>query len=395
MGGLFKKEEAGQAAASDAAVTTAEPPATASEAAPPAPTPEAPSSGAPTPSAAASAPAEPAAPARPAVAEAPVQEMPGGGFALGGHAKGCKGLAFSGDSEVLAIATNDTKLYLWNPTHRKLERVLENLDVIAFSPGGRYLASRTEGLTVLDTATGKELWTMPGEQLVKGHRGWWRILSASFSPGDEFLALSLMASARPSGEPAEQTIVVYQVKDAEQKQLAGQAGAAVLGFSPDGLKLALRPAGQTQTAVVVDIQSEAELHRVETDSEIRCAVFASDTRVLLGCDGLTAWDLQSNALTATVSGSGVENIELPPSGQGPLVTGEQHGWVLRDQASLAPLKEIALSQLPQQQRGEGKMMVSTLSPDGKWLAAAEVSPPWALGFADEQPVYFWIMSELM
>jgi WD40 repeat protein len=108
------------------------------------------------------------------------------GFGAEGGYPAVMDLAFSPDGKLLATASDDQKVQIWNPNSGKLLYTLEGGGhTVAFSPDGRLLASGDlsfDGINahVWDTRTGKQL------QILKGHTE--GSIDVAFSPDGRMLA---------------------------------------------------------------------------------------------------------------------------------------------------------------------------------------------------------------
>ncbi|WP_407891833.1 WD40 repeat domain-containing protein [Scytonema sp. NUACC26] len=105
---------------------------------------------------------------------------------LGGHAKAVNSVSFRPDGKILASASDDNTVKLWDTATGKEIKTLTGytnwVNGVSFSPDGKILATASGDNTVKlwDTATGKEIKTLTGHT-----NGVW---SVSFSPDGKILA---------------------------------------------------------------------------------------------------------------------------------------------------------------------------------------------------------------
>src|SRR5262249_53265296 len=120
---------------------------------------------------------------------------------LEGHSNGITAVTLSPDGTLLASASNDCTVKLWNiATGRELVTLKGHTGFVtnvAFSPDGQSLASSSWDQTVRlwDSKTGKELLTLRGHSLVTE--------GLSFSPDGKRLATSAVNRPLPEERPSE------------------------------------------------------------------------------------------------------------------------------------------------------------------------------------------------
>src|SRR2546421_273917 len=105
---------------------------------------------------------------------------------LKGHLDWVSAVAFSPDGKLLASASNDRTIRLWNTATGAASQTLEghsnHVNAIAFSPDGKVLASASNDKTVRLWAAG--IGTVC--QILKGHFDW--VNAVAFSPDGKLLA---------------------------------------------------------------------------------------------------------------------------------------------------------------------------------------------------------------
>ncbi|MEA5595449.1 caspase family protein, partial [Rivularia sp. UHCC 0363] len=166
---------------------------------------------------------------------------------LGGHANSVYGVSFSPDGKMLASASADNTVKLWDISTGKEIKTLTGhtnwVYGISFSPDGKILASASLDKTVKlwDTSTGKEIKTIPGHT-----DSVWGI---SFSPDGKMLASA-------SGD---NRVKLWDISTGKEiKTLTGHTNdVRGVSFSPDGKMLA--SASFDKTVKLWDVSTGKEI----------------------------------------------------------------------------------------------------------------------------------------
>ena len=175
---------------------------------------------------------------------------------------------------------------------------------VAFSPGGRRLASGSKDCTVRvwDIESGAE------KACLRKHED--EVTSVAFSPDGRRLA---------SGSHDRMVRVWDGESEAEVACLRGhEGGVTSVAFSPDGRRLA--SGSYDQTVRVWDTESGAEVACLQgQEGAVTSVAFSPDGRRLASGEATTVrvWDIESRAQVACLRGhkGGVESVAFSPDGR--------------------------------------------------------------------------------
>jgi WD40 repeat protein len=226
-------------------------------------------------------------------------------------------LAWSPDGKLLAVASSDNVVRLWDPPAGESRRnVLRHreLRTVAFSPDGQVLATGGAGGTKLwDLHTLKPRKSLPAAE----------VSSVAFTPGGDELAAGSQSS-----------VVLYDAASGKRAAVLettrSNSGVSDLALSPDGSTLArgsntfLRPSNIKLWDV-----GRRKLTRViagSEASEVSAVAFSPDGRSLFSAGGIfeqagdvTQWDAETGALKQVLIQHGDDISHLARSSNGNLL----------------------------------------------------------------------------
>jgi hypothetical protein len=288
---------------------------------------------------------------------------------LAGHSDRVMSVAFSPGGALLASASTDGTVKLWEmPGGRELAALASHSSVVAsvtFPPDGALLASPSDGGTV-------KLWAMPGGRelaTLAGHSG--PVSSVAFSPDG-----ALLASASYDG-----TVKLWEMPGGREAAatLAGHRNVVTsVAFSPDGALLA--SASADQTIRLWEMPGGRELTtRTGYDSAVMSVAFSPDGGLLASASSGTVklWAMPGGRELATLAGhSGpVSSVAFSPDGA--LLASASHDWTVKLWEMPGGREAVATL------AGHRNVVTSVaFSPDGALLASASADwtvKLWGLG----------------
>ncbi|WP_405496502.1 NB-ARC domain-containing protein [Streptomyces sp. NBC_00096] len=273
-----------------------------------------------------------------------------------GHTYGISHCAFSPDGTLLATASHDRSVRLWNVTTVSPVSVLtghtEAVSACAFSPDGTLLAttSHDRSVRLWDVATGTE------RSVLAGHSE--AVTSCAFSPDGTLLATT----------SHDRSIRLWDPTTAEPVSvLTGHAGAvSACAFSPDGSLLATT--GYDRTARLWDVATGTERSVLAGHSEAVTGCAFSPDGTLLATAGhdrsVRLWNVTTVSPVSVLTGhtEAVSACAFSPDGSLLATTGYDQTARLWDVATGTERSVLA---------GHSEAVTScAFSPDGTLLATA-------------------------
>ncbi|MBP2329605.1 WD40 repeat protein/energy-coupling factor transporter ATP-binding protein EcfA2 [Kibdelosporangium banguiense] len=241
---------------------------------------------------------------------------------LTGHTSEVYGVAFSPDGHTLATTSRDQTVRLWDVANHNLIATLSGhtggVSDVAFSPDGRILATASDDMTV-------RLWDVANHNLIAtltGHTS--EVFAVAFSPDGRILATA----------SDDMTVRLWDVANHNLiATLTGHTGAVSdVAFSPDGRILAT--ASDDMTVRLWDVANHNLIATLTGHtSEVFEVAFSPDGHTLATASADQAvrlWDVANHNLIATLTGhtSEVFEVAFSPDGHTLATAGRDNTAVL-------------------------------------------------------------------